>query len=48
MDQIAYAMQNINEASAQNVAASRQAEAAAQGLQELGLRLKGVVAQYAA
>lgn len=48
MDQIAYAMQNINEASAQNVASSRQAEAAAQGLQELGARLKGVVAQYAA
>jgi methyl-accepting chemotaxis protein len=46
MDQVAFAMQNINEASAQNVAASRQTETAAHGLQELGLRLKGVVAQF--
>jgi methyl-accepting chemotaxis protein len=46
MDQVAYAMQNINQASAQNVAASRQTEAAAQGLQNLGLRLKVLVDQY--
>jgi methyl-accepting chemotaxis protein len=46
MDQVAYAMQNINQASSQNVAASRQTESAAQGLQQLGLRLKGVVEQY--
>jgi methyl-accepting chemotaxis protein len=46
MDQVAYAMQNIHQASAQNVAASRQTESAAQGLQQLGLRLKGVVEQY--
>ncbi|HET8745386.1 MAG TPA: methyl-accepting chemotaxis protein [Ramlibacter sp.] len=46
MDQVAYAMQNIHQASAQNVAASRQTEAAAQGLQQLGERLKGLVDQY--
>ena len=46
MDQVAYAMQNIHQASAQNVAASRQTEAAAQDLQQLGQRLKAVVAQY--
>jgi methyl-accepting chemotaxis protein len=46
MDQVAYAMQNIHQASTQNVAASRQTESAAQGLQQLGLRLKGVVEQY--
>jgi methyl-accepting chemotaxis protein len=46
MDQITYAMQDIQQASAQNVAASRQSEAAAQGLQQLGLRLKAVVDQY--
>lgn len=46
MDQVAYAMQNINQASAQNVAASRQSEAAAHELKNLGLRLKGVVEQF--
>ncbi|NKE65421.1 methyl-accepting chemotaxis protein [Ramlibacter sp. RBP-2] len=46
MDQVAYAMHNISQASAQNVAASRQTEAAAQGLQDLGLRLKSLVARY--
>lgn len=46
MDQVAYAMQNIHQASAQNVAASRQSEAAAQGLQQLGHRLKSLVEQY--
>ena len=46
MDQVALAMQNINQASAQNVASTKQAEAAAQNLHELGLKLKGLVAQY--
>jgi methyl-accepting chemotaxis protein len=41
-------MQNINKASTQNVAASRQTEAAAQGLQSLGLKLNGLIAQYKA
>ncbi|HTH80371.1 MAG TPA: methyl-accepting chemotaxis protein [Ramlibacter sp.] len=48
MDQVAFAMQNINKASTQNVAASRQTEAAAQGLQSLGLKLNGLIAQYKA
>jgi methyl-accepting chemotaxis protein len=46
MDQVTFAMQNIHQASAQNVAASRQTESAAQGLQQLGERLKSLVAQY--
>jgi len=46
MDQVTYAMHHIQQASAQNVAASRQSESAAQGLQQLGLRLQGVVDQY--
>ena len=46
MDQVALAMQNINQASAQNVASTRQAEAAAQNLHGLGLKLKGLVEQY--
>ncbi len=46
MDQVALAMQNINQASAQNVASTKQAEAAAQGLHGLGLKLKGLVEQY--
>jgi methyl-accepting chemotaxis protein len=48
MDQVALAMQNINQASSQNVASTTQAEAAAQNLQGLGLRLKSLVEQYAA
>jgi methyl-accepting chemotaxis protein len=47
MDQVALAMQNINQASNQNVASTRQAEAAAQNLHELGVRLKSLVARYA-
>jgi methyl-accepting chemotaxis protein len=39
MDQIALAMENIKQASIQNVAGTRQAESAAQGLHELGQRL---------
>jgi methyl-accepting chemotaxis protein len=46
MDQVALAMQNINQASAQNVASTRQAESAAQNLHGLGLKLKQLVAQY--
>jgi methyl-accepting chemotaxis protein len=47
MDQVALAMQNINQASNQNVASTKQAEAAAQNLHELGVRLKSLVARYA-
>ena len=39
MDQVALAMENIKQASMQNVAGTRQAESAAQGLHELGRRL---------
>jgi methyl-accepting chemotaxis protein len=40
MDQVALAMENIKQASTQNVASSRQAETAAQALHELGQKLK--------
>ncbi len=43
MDQVALAMENIKQASTQNVAGTRQAEAAAQGLHELGGRLNAMV-----
>lgn len=46
MDQVALAMENIKQASAQNVTSTRQAEAAAQNLHELGQKLKQLVAQY--
>jgi methyl-accepting chemotaxis protein len=46
MDQIVLAMQNIKQASVQNVASTRQAEQSAQSLHELGQKLKLVVAQY--
>lgn len=46
MDQVALAMQNIREASAQNVASTKQTEVAAQNLHQLGLRLKSVVERY--
>ncbi|HET6631688.1 MAG TPA: methyl-accepting chemotaxis protein [Rhodanobacteraceae bacterium] len=39
MDQVASAMESIKQASAQNVAGTRQAETAAEGLHELGKRL---------
>ncbi|MHB1657619.1 MAG: CHASE3 domain-containing protein [Burkholderiales bacterium] len=39
MDQVALAMESIKQASVQNVAGTRQAEIAAQGLHELGQRL---------
>ena len=46
MDQVALAMQNINQASTQNVASTRQAETAAQNLQGLGQKLKALLEQY--
>jgi methyl-accepting chemotaxis protein len=46
MDQVALAMQNVKQASVQNVAGTKQSESAAQNLQDLGLRLKQVVEQY--
>ena len=46
MDQVALAMQNIREASSQNVASTKQTEVAAQNLHQLGLRLKAVVERY--
>jgi methyl-accepting chemotaxis protein len=46
MDQVALAMDNIKQASVQNVAGTRQAEVAAQGLHELGVTLQKLAAQY--
>ncbi|HEV2247145.1 MAG TPA: CHASE3 domain-containing protein [Terriglobia bacterium] len=46
MDQVALAMENIKQASAQNVASTKQTETAAQNMHELGQRLKELVAQY--
>jgi methyl-accepting chemotaxis protein len=46
MDQVALAMGNIKQASMQNVAGTKQAEAAAQNLHELGQKLEKLVAQY--
>ncbi len=43
MDQVALAMENIKQASTQNMAGTRQAEAAAQNLHELGIKLKQLV-----
>ncbi|HEY8084442.1 MAG TPA: CHASE3 domain-containing protein [Methylophilaceae bacterium] len=48
MDQIALAMENIKQASIQNVAGTRQAESAAQGLHELGQRLGLLIGKKAA
>jgi len=42
MDQVALAMDNIKQASAQNVAGTKQAEAAAQNLHELGQKLSAM------
>jgi methyl-accepting chemotaxis protein len=39
-------MENIKQASTQNVASTRQVESAAQRLHELGQKLRRVVAQY--
>jgi methyl-accepting chemotaxis protein len=46
MDQVALAMENIKQASVQNAASTRQTEATAQGLHELGQKLKDLVEQY--
>ncbi len=46
MDQSVLAIQNIREASSQNVASTRQAEAAAQRLHQLGVKLKALLDQY--
>jgi len=45
MDQVALAMQNIEQASAQNVTSAKQTESAAQNLHDLGQKLKQVAAQ---
>ncbi len=46
MDQVTLAMENIKQASEQNVAGIRQAESAAQNLHELGQSLKHLVERY--
>jgi methyl-accepting chemotaxis protein len=43
MDQVALAMENIKQASVQNVAGTKQAEVAAQSLHELGLKLSDMI-----
>jgi len=45
-DQVALAMENIKQASIQNVSGTKQAETAAHNLHELGQRLKQMVGQY--
>jgi len=46
MDQIAIAMENIKTAAQQNVEGTKQAEQAAQNLNELGLKLKEMIGRY--
>lgn len=46
MEQVVQAMENIKEASIMSVASTRQAEQSAQGLHELGQKLKGLVEQF--
>jgi methyl-accepting chemotaxis protein len=46
MDQVALAMENIKTASTQNVASTRQTESAAKSIDELGRKLKELVAVY--
>ncbi len=46
MDQVSMAMRNINQASAQNVASTKQAETAARDLYGLGQKLKALTEQY--
>lgn len=45
MDQVVVAMNNIKEASEQNVAGTRQAEKAAQALHDMGIRLRALVGE---
>jgi methyl-accepting chemotaxis protein len=47
MDQVVVAMENIRQASAQNVTGTKQAETAAHNLSDLGQKLRGVVVRYA-
>ncbi len=46
MDQVAGAMENIKQASTQNVASAKQLEAAARNLNDLGQRMKQLVESY--
>lgn len=46
MDQVALAMENIKQASVQNVSGTKQAEVAAQSLHQLGQKLQQLAAQY--
>lgn len=46
MDQVALAIENIRQASAQNVAGTKQAETAAHDLSGLGQKLKVIIEQY--
>jgi len=46
VDQVALAMENIKQASAQNMAGTKQTETAAHSMQVLALKLKDLVAQY--
>ena len=46
MDQVAIAIENIRQASAQNVAGTKQAETAAHDLSGLGQKLKVIIEQY--
>jgi methyl-accepting chemotaxis protein len=46
MDQVAGAMENIKQASTQNVASAKQLETAARNLDELGKHLRHLVASY--
>jgi methyl-accepting chemotaxis protein len=46
VDQVAAAMENIKQASTQNVASARQLESAAQNLNGLGQKLKQLIEQY--
>jgi methyl-accepting chemotaxis protein len=48
MDQVALAMENIRQASMQNVSGAKQAEVAAQGLHELGQKLGDLIGNKAA
>ena len=48
IDQVALAMENIRQASVQNLGATKQAETAAQNLNELGHKLKAMAGQYRA
>jgi methyl-accepting chemotaxis protein len=46
VEQVALAMRNINQATVQSLASTRQAERSAQDLNELASALEGIVSQY--